>query len=162
MAKTVKPYPVAADWTLIKWRDLITVAVTGAVVGLAGLALYYMLDKYVFEQIVCRAGAAVGRCQEKATYASEVAMILAGIGALFSLVQQRVYRSLLVVLAVTVGLWNIFLVIATLPWIVMLLFAVILFGLSYAAFTWIAQVKSLVLAVVVTIILVVLLRLILG
>ena len=160
MAKEAISEAGRVEWPLMKWQELAKVAATGIVVGLVGLALYYMLNKYVFDRILCRPDS-IGRCANKNTYSSGVAMVLVAAGALFSLVQQRVYRSLMVVLAATVSLWNIFLLAGSLGWFVRILVVAIIFGLAYAVFAWLAQVRNLLVAAIATVVVVALARIIL-
>lgn len=147
---------------LLTWRDALTIVIAGAVVGLVTLAVYFMLDKYVFTPGLC-GGANVDpvRCESKAYFSSTLAMIIGGIGGLFALVQQRVYRPLLVVLLVVVGLWNIVLLFGGATWWMSALLSGLVFAVSYLAFSWLVQLRNFYLALGVSALVVVLMRLIL-
>ena len=148
---------------LMPWRDLLKIAIAGAVIGIVTIALYVLLDKYVFTPTLCSdLNADTGRCENKLYFASGLAMVLGGIAALFYTVQQRVYRPLLVVLLVTVGLWNSLLLIAQLPMLLAACVAAALFALAYAVFSWLVQLRNFVAALAVSTIIVVILRIILA
>ena len=146
---------------MMPWRDVIRVALAGVVIGLVTAALYVVLDKYVFTPALCgEATAAAGRCGNKLYFASALAMILSALGGLFAMVQLRVFRPLLVVLLVTIGLWNVVLLIDGLVWWQMALAAGLLFAVAYAAFAWLVQLRNFFLALGLGAVVVVLLRLI--
>lgn len=161
MAKPVRVEAVTEP-TLISWRELGKVIAAGIVVGLVTLALYYILDKYVFTPGLCNdLNAGTGRCENKLTFASGFAMAIGGLAGLFAMVQLRIFRPLLVVLLVVVGLWNVLLVSSGLPWLLHALLVAVIFGVAYAVFAWLVQLRSLLLSVVLSVVLVVLMRLIL-
>lgn len=148
---------------LMSWRDLIKLAIAGAIIGIVTLALYVVLDKYVFGPSLCSdLNAATGRCENKLYFASGLAMVIGGMAALFYTVQQRVYRPLLVVLLVVVGLWNSLLLIGALPMIFAVLAAAALFALAYMGFAWLVQLRNFIAAIVVSVIVVIVLRIILA
>jgi len=151
----------ASPQLLITPRDALRIVAAGALVGLVTIALYYLLDRYIFTPTLCgEAAAAVGRCENKAQFSGGMAMVLGALSGLLAMVQLRVFRPLLVVLLVTVGLWNVMGMIATLPWLGALLASALLFGLAYAAFAWLAQLRNFVVAVVCSVVVVLLLRLV--
>ena len=93
---------------LMTAHDMLRVVLAGAVVGLVTIALYYMLDRYVFTPVLCGESASgIGSCESKAYFSSGLAMALGALAGLFAMVNQRVFRPLLIVLLVTIGLWNI-------------------------------------------------------
>jgi hypothetical protein len=147
---------------LMSWSELGRVVTIGALVGLVTVALCAILDKYVLTPALCSAPEMAARCASKSYFASAIAMVLGAVAGLFALVQQRVYRPLLVILLATVGLWNVALLIVTLPLVVAIIAAALLFAATYGAFAWLAQIRNFVIALIVGIILVVLMRLMLS
>lgn len=141
-------------------REIIGVFITGAVVGLVVAGAWYLLNRFVFTAMLCE-GADTANCAQAPEYAMIVAMLIGAVAGLIALVQTRVYRPLLAVLGTTIGLWGLHTVVAPMTWYWMLLVVTILFGLSYALFTWVARIRSFVVALIVTIVLVVLMRLVL-
>ena len=154
-----QPRPVML---LMSWSELVRILITGALVGLFTAALYAMLDKYVLTPALCSAPELAARCAAKPYFASGIALVVGGVAGLFALVQQRVFRPLLVVLLATAGMWNIVLLIALVPvWLAALSVAV-LFGASYALFAWLAQIRNFVVAFAIGLVVVLLMRLIIS
>lgn len=140
-------------------REIVGVFLTGLVVGLVVGVMIYLLNRFVFGIMLCR-GDDTSSCASAPQYAMIVSMILGAIAGLIALVQTRVYRPLLAVLGTTVGLWGINELTAQMTWYWALVVIAVLFGLSYALFTWVARIRSFVAALIVTIVLVVLIRLV--
>ncbi len=138
-------------------RDFLRVLVTGAIVGIATFALYYLLNRFVFGAVLCRSES-TGDCAQAPSYAMAVALLVGAIGGVVGLAHIRVYRPLLVVIATAISYWGIHTLIQHMAWYMGLLDVTVLFALAYAAFTWIARIRSFILALVVTIVLVVAVR----
>jgi hypothetical protein len=65
----------------------------------------------------------------------------------------------LIVIAATIALWGINTLTASMAWYFALPVIMIMFGLVYGLFAWIARIRSFILAIVVTVVLVVIVRL---
>ena len=141
-------------------REMLGIVATGVGVGLIVFVAAFLLNQYVFGSILCQGEAA--NCSDAPTYSMIVAMVIGALLGLVALVQTRVYRPLLVVLGATVGLWGLFALTADMAWYWGLLILVAMFGLAYALFAWIARIRAFVVALIVTIVLVVAMRLILS
>lgn len=139
-------------------REIFGILSTGAGVGLIVSGAAYLLNRFVFQSVVCQ-GSGIA-CEEAPMYAMIVAMVVGALLGLVALVQLRVYRPLLVVLGATVGLWGLFALTADMAWYWGLLIAIVLFALAYALFAWIARIRPFFVALIVTVVLVVAMRLI--
>lgn len=138
--------------------EMIMVALTGLGVGFVVTALTHLLDRYIFSAVLCQdAGAA--ECANATNYALIVAMVIAGIGGLIALVQARIYRPLLVVLAAAASLWGLHGITANMQWYWSLLLTMVMFALAYALFTWMARIRMFLVSLIVIVVLVVLARL---
>lgn len=147
---------------LLLWREMFTIAIVGIIIGLLTLAIYFMLDRYVFTPALCNdTGAGLANCEGKEYYASALAMVAGGLGGLFALVQQRTFRPLLVVLLVTIGLWNIIIYMTGMTWWMGVLAGALLFGVAYVVFAWLVQLRNFYAALGLSVAVVVLMRLIL-
>lgn len=138
--------------------EMMLVVATGLGVGLAVFGLVYLLNEYIFSAVLCR-GDSAAECANATNYAMIVAMVIGGIGGLIALVQARIYRPLLVVLAAAVSLWGVNVITAGMQWYWALVITMVLFALTYALFTWVARIRSFLLSLVVIVVLVVLARL---
>jgi len=139
-------------------REVGSVFAIGAGVGLVTSLAYFLLEKFVFGAVMC--SSADASCKDANTYAMVVAIIIGAILGLVLLVQGRVYRPLLAVLATVVSLWGFDILLVDMAWYWALLVSVLLFGLTYSLFAWIARIRSFVLALIVTVTLVVAARII--
>lgn len=148
-------------WATMNWRALVSIGLIGLLVGVVTYALYLLLLNFVFEPIMCRAGDLTARCGNKEGFASAVAIILGSMVGLVFLVRERVYRPLLVILAVGLSMWGVFGVITGLAWLPATLVIAAAFGLSYMLFAWVVQPISLVIALALATLAVVIVRLVL-
>ncbi|MGB4762047.1 MAG: hypothetical protein WBP12_01660 [Candidatus Saccharimonas sp.] len=149
--------PHASSLIPMSVRELLGIVASGAVIGIVVIGLYLLLNHFVFGAVLCRPQAPTD-CIQAPTYAmivSQIIGIIAGIGVL---VRLRVYRPLLVVLATVVALWTLQSLIAPLAWYIALCVGAVLFGISYGLFAWIARIRSFILALVVTVVLVIIVR----
>ncbi len=140
-------------------RDIVSTFVAGMIVGILYVGATYLLNTYVFSNVLCRAQASVD-CSQAPGYAMIVASVLSGLIGIGLLVRLRIYRPLLVALASLVSLWGLGTLLLGLQWYIAILIAALLFGLCYAVFTWFMRIRSFLMALVVVIILIVVLRLI--
>lgn len=138
-------------------RELLTVCLSGILVGALIAIAYYLLSHFVFGAVMCREGADT-TCGDAPGYAMTVAMIIGGLAGLITLAQVRVYRPLLVVLATAIALWGFHVLLGDMVWYWGLLLTAGLFGLTYMLFAWIVRLRSFVAAVVLVAVIVVLIR----
>lgn len=123
------------------YQQLLRVVLVGALVGLVTWGLAHILDTYVFKGIICQ-GSATMKCESSFNYASSSAMIVAAALGALALAKLQVFRSLLAVIATTVGLWGLVVMVEELSWQVAVLLSVLLFAVAYSVFTWVARIRS--------------------
>lgn len=138
-------------------RELLGIVAGGAVIGLAVVGLYLLLNHFVFSAVLCRPQSPAD-CNQAPTYAMIVAQIVGVIAGIGVLVRLRVYRPLLVVLATLIALWTLQQLIGPFVWYGALAAGAVLFGLSYGLFAWVARIRSFILTLVITVVLVVIAR----
>lgn len=148
---------------LMSWQDVVKVIVAGALAGILTMALYVLLDRYVFTPTLCSdMNAGTGRCDNRLLFSSGVALVVAAFPVLFYFVNQRIYRPLLVVIVSIAALWNVPLLIGELSLSVAILVAGLLFAGIYLLMAWLVQVRNFLVALGLSVIVVVVLRLILA
>jgi hypothetical protein len=140
-------------------RDIMSTFVAGLIVGILYLGASYLLNTYVFGNVLCRAQASAD-CAQAPVYSMIVASVLSGLVGIGLLVRLRIYRPLLVVAASLISLWGIGALLFNLPLYAAFIISAILFGLCYAVFTWFIRIRSFILAMVAVVVLIVVLRLI--
>lgn len=111
--------------------------------------------------LLCRESVEASLCVNTENYAWYAAMIIGSLVGLFVLAKLMVFRPLLAVLASVVALWGVWLLVGSLPWYGALLALIVLFAIAYGLFTWIARLRSFVLALILIAVLVVIVRLML-
>jgi len=122
-----------------KLRHVAIALVIGAIVGLVAFALALILERYVFTPIGCVAESSIVRCEDVTAISHNVALLLAlGVG-LTLLVRVVAFRPLLVVLASVVALWGIGARLSTISWPAELGLTVLIFGLMFVLFAWLAM-----------------------
>lgn len=153
-----QPQSVTSTTVVANPRDLLSAFIVGALVGLAISGLYYLLNEYVFSAVMCRGDG--GDCQQAPTYSMVIATLFGSLGGLVALVQARIYRPLLVVIAATLSLWSLQSMIGSFAWYWGIVIAMLLFGLMYALYAWLVRIRSFLLAVVLVVVMVVVIRLV--
>lgn len=152
----VRPAPLVS----MGGGELVQSILVGLGVGLVVAVIMFLLNKFVFGAVLCRPQS-IAECASAPTYAMIVAMVIGAIAGIVSLARLRIYRPLLAVLAATIALWGINNLVVNLPWYWALLAIMVLFGLAYGLFAWLARLRNFILAIVVTVVMVVIVRLIL-
>lgn len=139
-------------------RDLVGILVLGGISGLIIWGLGVLLNRYVFDMVLCQRGIG-GQCAHVLDYSAGAAVVIGSILALVGLIWLRVYRPLLVVLAAAISLWGIAQLAMGMTWYWGVLVAIILYLLAYGLYAWVARVRLFWVALAATIVLVVAVRL---
>lgn len=162
VAKVVEATDPHAAWATMSVRTITNIFLYGLLVGVLTFALFFVLERFVFEPILCRESAALARCDSKEAFASGAAIALASMAGLVLLVRERVYRPILAIIGVAISLWGVFALVATLPIILAAFVSVILFGVSYVLFSWLVQPTSFVVSIVAVVVVSALARIAMG
>ncbi len=162
MAKVIEAIDPHAAWATMSVQTLTRIFLYGLLVGVVSFALYVGLDRLVFEPILCRENAALARCESKEQFAAGAAIVLGSLLGLFLLVRERVYRPILAILGVAIGLWGIYALVGALPVVLAAIVSTILFALAYVLFSWLVQPTSLVISLVGVVVVSTLARLAIG
>ena len=142
-------------------RALLFVVITGLAAGLAIWGLTFLLDTYVYKALLC-ANQTTHQCVSSTQYATVTATILGAALGLFGLVRFQVFRPLLVVLAAIVALWGLLEVVSPFVWYIELPAVMVLYGLAFGVFAWLARIRHFLISLVAIIVLVVVVRLVLN
>jgi len=134
------------------------VLLLGLAAGLVAASATLLFSAFVFKTLPCVSET----CGTGGQYAAVLASIISGAAALFWLMRLQVFRPLLVVLAVTVGLWGISLYTLGMPWYAVLAISAGLHAVAYGLFAWISRLRQFWIVIFLTILIVVGLRFILA
>jgi hypothetical protein len=145
----------------MSYRQLWWVALIGAGVGVAAWLLGLLLDVALFRLIFCRDAGLEG-CAVSAGYGNAAGILLAtGLG-IWGLVRIQAFRPLLIGIAATLTLWGVLDMLDGQPWYTTMFVALGLFAVAYALYGWVMRLRSLLWAVVISIVLLVVVRLVLN
>lgn len=155
-ATASKPSPIISMGRF----DMARVALYGVIVGLIAALGYLFLEKFIFEAVLCRGAELI--CGQTSTYAAIFAAAIASIVGLVLLSRARIYRPLFIVLATLIALWGIQSHLVALSWYWAVPCAVVLCALSYVVFAWLARIRSFILYLIISIVLIVVSRIIIN
>ena len=141
-------------------RELVGIGLTGAIVGLVVSVLMYLFTTYVFGAVLCREQG--NDCTNAPFYSMIVSMVIGDLAGLAMLARQRIYRPLLIVIAVIIALWGFHTIIAGMVWWLAGIAAAIVFALAYMLFAWLARLRNFIIAIVLTIVVIVAVRFLLA
>jgi len=140
-------------------RDLLRLLLVGLLIGVVTSGISLLMNRYVFGVVLCRDGG--GDCTQAPLYSVIIAVVVGGILGTVFLARLRIFRPMFIVLASAISLWSAHLLVTSLLWYWAIVIAAILYALTYGAFGWIARIRSFILSLILTIVLVVAIRLLL-
>lgn len=162
MAKIVDASDPHAAWATMSLKTALNIFLYGLFVGVLTFVLYILLERFVFDPLLCAESVESDRCQNSGSYAGGIAIFLGATMGLVLLVKERVYRPILAIIGVVFGLWTIFGIVQTLPVTIAGIVIGILFGLAYVLYSWLVQPTSLLVSVLGIIVVTVLARIALA
>jgi len=130
----------------------------GLVVGLAYWVTTVLLTRYVVEPLACRDIATAASCVGAIGIAGKIATVLLATLSLLVMIRVSLFRPIIIAVATAVVLWNLSVYTTGLFWAEALAWSIVLYGLSYALFGWIARQMNLVLAIIVAVAVAVMIR----
>ena len=140
---------------------LMTAVRTGLLGFVAGVMTWLVLiglRDYVLTPIFCTT--ATTYCQAVPMTAVGMSLIAVHFVALVVLIRLGVIRPLLIVLAVIASLWGFQVWVGAQPWWIAMVYAGLLFGLAYSLYAWLNRMLSFPIALVVTVAVFVIARLV--
>lgn len=141
--------------------SIVKLFVVGAISGALGWLLYLAIARYFIDPVFCQSAETFGVCKNGGTIAWASAHVIVMAAAVAVLARFAVYRPLLVVLAVLVSLWAAHAWLGGLTWYVGLLWQAVLFGVAVALFGQIARMTNFLAALLISLGIAVLLRVVL-
>jgi hypothetical protein len=140
---------------------IVRLFVVGLVAGVVGWLLYLAVMHYFVSPVFCRNPETFSVCNNGGTIAWVSAHVIVMAATVAILARMAVYRPLLVVLGVLLSLWSTHAWLGGMEWYYGVIWQGILFGVAVALFGWVARTTSFVAALILTIVLVILARLVL-
>ena len=162
MAKVIEANNPHTGWDTMSMRTAATIFIYGFGVGIVSYLAYLLLERFVFDPILCRQSVSLLHCESAPNIASGMAIVIGSFVGLVLLVRERVYRPILAILGVAVSLWGIFVLLANLPILLAVLVGSLLFATAYVLFSWLVQPTSLAISIACVVVVTVFARLALG
>lgn len=143
-------------------RLLISALLIGALTGVAGWLINVFLQQYFIDPVFCTSGDSSAICSNGGMIAWGLAHVLAVGASVIAMVGAAIYRPLLVAIAALATTWGIHSWLGGMEWWSATLWQMAIFGLAYATYAWVARTIQFWLAVVVTLVVVIICRLVLS
>lgn len=121
-----------------------------------------LIQKYIVEPLACTDLASIAACSGAFGLAGSIAAIMVASTALFVLIHLYQPRPIIIAGASLVILWDLAALMNGLSWWQTLIWAVLLYTLSYSLFSLNARIRNIIVATVVCVVLVVVIRLLLS
>ena len=136
-------------------NEVIKVIALGLVAGLLVPLLTTLIATYVIDPIFCRTGAnAFNVCANGGVVANHVAAIIVAVASFIILTRWNIYRTLLLVVAVTISMWGLKKYADPLtngPWLEYYLFFALLHALAFVFFYWVLRMRNFIVSLILTI-----------
>lgn len=136
----------------MRMDTIVRVALLGIGLGVVAWVLSSLLSKFAIEPLFCHDQPATGICANPSDAAGNIALVLLGIAGTLGLVRLGVYRPMLIVIAVSVCLWDLFGWLHGVLWYESLGWAALIFAATYVLFTWLVRPRNFFLTLVLLII----------
>ena len=143
------------DRTWIIWLRTVLI---GAGLGVVFWILTLLLNNYVIEPLACRDIATANACLTTYNLSGNIAAIMTGAVGLLVMVRMGVFRPIILALATVALLWDLAALSAGLFWLESLAWSIILYAASYGLFAWIARYSRLWVAVVLSVLIILIIR----
>lgn len=139
-------------------KKMLVTALIGAIVGAIAWGGGFLMSRFIIEPVFCATPDSASICAVRDVTAFNIAVVLASFVGLLAMVRVRVYRPLLISIAAAVTIWGLVAWLAGEPWYIRLLAAAGISALAYAFYGWVAQLRSFIVALIITSVVVIGLR----
>jgi hypothetical protein len=158
VARTIIEDEQLKSYSLKSW---VRVIVFGLIVGAAHVLLSLAIAAAVVEPLACRQISEATSCVNASVTAGRIATVLVAALAVFGLVRLGAVRPVIIAIASAAVLWSLSTYLQGLDWYEALAWSVALYATTYALFGWIARTPSSVLAIIISIVVTLLIRILL-
>ena len=142
------------------WRSWLQTIAIGAGTGLAAWVFTAVISRYVIEPLACGATLNAAVCSDATGMAGNIATIIVTTIAVIVMVRLRVIRPIIIAVASAALLWGLAAWAEGLFWLEIIAWSIGLYAIAYGLFSWIARSTVLWLAIVLSILIVLSIRLI--
>jgi hypothetical protein len=151
-------YPQSISMSFSWWQ----IALTGVAIGALYFILTALVGHFVIEALYCGASFNAANCSNSISLSGNIATILVGTIGLGVMVSLRIVRPIIVAIAAGVSLWGLSVWTVGLGWGEIVVLSSILYGLSYVVFAWICRYNETIPVIIVSILIAVMARIVIG
>lgn len=155
MAKTIIEDVQLSGYSLRSW---VRVVLYGLVVGAVYWLLTLAISKLIVEPLACRQLVDAAACVDAPAVAGRITTVLIAAIAITGMIRLGMARPIIIAVASAVVLWDLTAYVLGLFWLESAVWTVLLYGLCFALFGWIARSTSALIAVILSVVLAVALR----
>jgi hypothetical protein len=138
-------------------QQLVQIALLGLGLGAGFWLLTQIIRQVILVPLLC-GDPTTSACIGASDTSGAIAMVVVAIIGVLGLVRLSVYRPLIIVVATAISLWGLSGWVAGLAWYEGLAAAVILYAISYIAFSWLVRPRAFAPAMIIVVVVVVLAR----
>ena len=143
------------------WWARVRIVFIGAGLGAIWWVLTALLRNYIIEPLACRDLSTATACVDSIGVAGNIAAVIVAIISIFILIRTLQPRPIIIAAAAAAALWGLGTYINGLAWYEALLWAVLLYAAAYTLFSLVARMAWLLGAVVVSVVIVLVIRILL-
>ncbi len=140
------------------WMEWLKIVLIGVGVGIIFWLLTIMLTRYVIEPLACKDITDAARCVNASSLAGNISTILTALIAIGVLVRMRVIQPVILAVGTAALLWDLSAWTSGLYWLEAFGWTILLYGLCFGLFAWIARYSRLLLAVIISILIILIIR----
>lgn len=140
------------------WLMWVRTVVLGAVTGLIFWLLAIIVARYIVDPLACGRFFNSLVCVDSAPLSGHIAMILATIVGLISLVRAGAARPIVITVASAALLWDLGTWIDGLFWLEAVVWSIVLYSAAYALFAWITRYSTLWMTITISLLVVLIVR----
>lgn len=133
------------------------IVLIGAALGVITLGLSWLIGTYIVDPLLCRTET-LAACAQSDMMASNIASVVTATIGVWLLIRLLVRRAVLVAVAVVIALWNLSALFVGLGWFEVAASVAVIYALAYLLFATIFRIRSIFVAVIVSIIAILLVR----
>jgi len=160
MAKIVKIETETETQSIGMSQSIWKIVLLGLILGFAYWGLTALIEKYIITQLFCQLSQYSLTCSQTLAISGNITTILVAIIGIIVMIKLNMAQPLIVSIASGAALWGLASLSAGIGWFEIIIWEVLLYGLAYALFSWIARCRSLIVVFVFILITIALIRII--
>lgn len=148
MAKIVKIETETETQAIGASQSIWKIVLLGLILGLAYWGLTALIEKYVITQLFCQLSQYSLTCSQTLAISGNISTILVAIIGVVVMIKLNMAQPLIVAIASAATLWGLALLSAGLGSFEVIIWEVLVYGIAYALYSWIARCRNIIIVLV--------------